>query len=68
MGTTNSRTRLQSEIRRAERKLEKLMEQARKARAALDFDAEHENTEKALILQSDLAGMRTELEAMQALH
>lgn len=68
MSTTNPRARLHSEIRRAERKLEKLMEQARKARAALDFDTEHESTEKALILQSELAGMRAELEAMQPLH
>lgn len=68
MSTTNPRARLQSEIRRAERKLEKLKEQARKARAALDFDKEHESTEKALILQSEIEGMRAELEAMQSLH
>lgn len=65
MSTTNPRARLQREISRAERKLEKLMEQARKARAALDFDAEHESTEKALILQSEIAGMKADLEAMQ---
>lgn len=59
--STNHRAKLQSEIRRAERKLEKLKEQARKARALLDFDKEHEFAEKALILQAELAGMQAEL-------
>ena len=63
--STNPCAKLQSEIRSAERKLEKLMEQARKARASLDFDKEHDSTEKALILQSEISGMRAELEAMQ---
>lgn len=63
--STNPRAKLQSEIRSAERKLAKLMEQARKARASLDFDKEHESTEKALILQSEIESMRAELEAMQ---
>ena len=57
---------IQNEIRRAERKLEKLKEQARKARAAFNFDKEHEITEKALILQCEIEGMKEELEAMQA--
>ncbi|WP_180245217.1 hypothetical protein [Escherichia coli] len=52
-----------SEILRAEKKLEKLKEQARKARAALLFDKEHELTEKALILQSEIESMKAELAA-----
>ena len=63
--STNPRSKLQSEIRRAEKKLAKLKEQVRKARATFDFDAEHESTEKALILQSEIASMQVELEAMQ---
>ena len=68
MSTTNPRARLQSEIRRAEKKLMRLKEQVRKARAELDFDAEHESTEKVWILISEIEGMRAELEAMSALH
>lgn len=64
MSKTDPRAKLQSEIRRAERKLEKLKERARKARAALDFAAEHESTEKALILQSEIESMQAELEAV----
>ena len=60
--------RLQDEIRSAERKLENLKEQARKARAAVNFAKEQEINEKILILQSELKGMRAELEAMQASH
>ena len=50
-----------SEIRRAKKKLEKLKEQARKARAALEFDKEHESTEKDLILQCEIESMKAEL-------
>ena len=64
--STNPRAKLQSEIRRAEKKLEKLKAQARKARAALDFDTEHESSEKALILECELESMKLELEALQA--
>lgn len=58
--------KLQSEIRRAEKKLEKLKEQVRKARATFDFKKEDESTEKALILQSEIESMRAELEVMRA--
>ena len=64
MSKTDPRAKLQSEIRRAERKLEKLKERARKARAALDFAAEHESTEKALILQSEIEALRAERDAL----
>lgn len=58
--------RLQDEIGRAERKLENLKEQARKARAAVNFAKADEINEKILFLQSELKGMQAELEAMQA--
>lgn len=64
--STNPRAKLQSEIRRAEKKLEKLKEQVRKARATLDFKKEDESTEKAWILISEIESMRAELEAMRA--
>ena len=62
---TNPRSKLQIEIRTAEKKLAKIKEQVRKARATFDFKKEDELTEKAWILISEISGMQAELEAMQ---
>ena len=64
--STNPRVKLQGEIRRAERRLEKLKAQVRHARATFDFKKEDKSTEKAWILISEIESMKAELEALQA--
>ena len=64
--STNPQAKLQREIRAAEKKLAKIKEQIRKARAELDFKKEDELTEKAWILISEIESMKAELESLQA--
>lgn len=63
--STNPRAKLQKEIHSAEKKLAKIKEQVRKARATLDFKKEDELTEKAWYLIGEIQSMKVELEAMQ---
>lgn len=61
MSKTDPRAKLHGEIRRAKKKLEKIKEQVRKARAAFDFKKEDECTDKAWILISEIESLKAEL-------